>query len=723
MNQNEKVVKKEFKIKGMHCASCVAVIEKSLMKNNGVKEVSVNLADENAYVSYDPKIIDEKNLIKSIEQRGYKVVLDKEKKDEVKELKLKLLISAILTIPVFILSMILKPDFIPFQGYIIFTFATFVQFFIGMEFYKNTFYALKDFSANMDTLVALGTSAAYFYSVYLLFWTNLHHLYFETSSVLITVIILGRYLEKKAKRKTGDAIKQLIEFSPETIVILRNGKEEIVSIDNIKTGDIVVIKPGEKIPVDGEVVEGNSFVDESVIRGEPIPVEKNKGDKVLSGSINQYGSFKFKAERVGKDTVLQRIISLIENVQATKPPIQKLVDKIASYFVPAVIVIAFLTFLIRFYFLHDAITSALMAAVSVLVIACPCALGLATPVAIIAGTGLAAKQGILFKNTEIIEITGKIKNLVIDKTGTITRGKPEVVDIVSFSSDISLREIIKIAASLEKNSEHPLAKAMVEYNKEDVFEVVSFKVYPGYGIEGIVNNKKYYIGNIKFIEEKNINLDFCREKLQKFQDKGFTAVLLSDEKRILGIIAIGDKIKDDTTRAIELFKKEKINIFLATGDNIKTARIISQQAGIENVYADLLPEDKVKIVNDLKKQGITGFAGDGINDAIAIASADVGFVMASGSDISMETGDVIIMKNSLMDIYKAIMLGRKIKTKIKQNLFWAFFYNITGIPIAASGLLNPMIAGAAMALSSISVVLNSLILLYIDNKNKKDIIL
>lgn len=710
MNENKNLVKQEFKIKGMHCASCVTVIEKSLKKNQGVIEAIVNLANENVVVSYTPDLIDENKIIKSIEQSGYKVVKAKVEKDETDELKRKLIISLILTLPVFILSMILKHDFMPYQGFVMFILATFVQFFIGWEFYRNAFYALKDFSANMDTLVAMGTTAAYFYSIYLLFWTQAHHFYFETSSVLITVIILGRYLEKKAKKKTGDAIRKLIDFSPKTAVVFKDRREEIIPVENIEAGDIVVIKPGEKIPADGTVVEGNSFVDESAVTGEPIPVEKKYGDIVISGSVNQHGSFKFRAERVGKDTVLQRIIRLIQEVQNTKIPVQKMVDTISSYFVPVVIIIAVSTFLIRFYFLNNELSISIMAAVSVLVIACPCALGLATPVAVVAGTGIAAGNGILFRNPEVIEITGKIRNLIVDKTGTITKGKPEVIDVVPFSGDMDSKEILKVTASLENNSEHPLAKAIMVQNKNGIYKTDNFRSFPGYGVQGTIENKKYYAGNTEFIEKKGINTDFCKERLDEFQNKGLTTILLADENKIFGVIATGDKLKDDSKQAIELLTKENINIYLVTGDNKKAAEKIAEEAGIKNIYSEVLPDNKVKIVGALKRYGITGFVGDGINDAPAIAQADVGFVMAAGSDISTEAGDIVLMKNSIKDIYGAIILSRKILSKIKQNLFWAFFYNVIGIPVAALGLLNPMVAGAAMALSSVSVVLNSLLL-------------
>jgi Cu+-exporting ATPase len=707
MSQNENFVKKEFKIKGMHCASCVAVIEKSLKKNKGVIDVNVNLATESAKVVYNPDVLQEKKLIKSIEERGYKVV--KDNNNEVKELKQKLIISVIFTIPVFIMSMLIKPHSFVYQGYLIFLCATVVQFFIGFQSYKNTYYDLKGLFLGMDTLVAFGTSAAYFYSVYLLFFGKAHHFYFETSSVLITVILLGRYLEKNSKLKTNQAIRKLIDFSPEKSYVLRNGKEELIPAGEIIKGDVVIIKPGEKIPVDGTIIEGNSTVDESAITGEAIPKEKSKGDKVFSGSINNFGTFKFIAEKVGKDTVLANIIRLIEEVQDKKLPVQRLVDKVSFYFVPSVIAIALLTFLIRFYFLHNEISIAIMAAVSVLVIACPCALGLATPTAIMVGTGLAASNGILLKNPETLEIAAKIKNIIVDKTGTITQGQPEVIDIVS-TSDFFIKDILKIAASLEKNSEHPLAKAIVNKNDSEVYNVNFFKIFPGFGVEGIIDNKKYFIGNIKFIQERKIDADFIRDNLLKFQQNGLTTILLADENKVIGIIAIGDKVRDDSKKAIELLEKENIDIYLATGDNLNTAKQIASEVGIKNIYADILPEDKVKILNEVKKKGLTAFIGDGINDAPAIANADVGFVMAAGSDISKEIGDVILIKNNLMDVYKTIQISKKTILKIKQNLFWAFFYNILGIPIAASGFLNPMIAGTAMALSSVFVVFNSLFL-------------
>lgn len=492
MNQNENFVKKDFKIKGMHCASCVSVIEKSIKKNKGVIDVNVNLSTESAKVIYKPDIIQEKQIIESIERRGYKVVKNSNY-EEVNELKKKLIISIIFTIPVFVLSMLIKPHSFLYQEYIIFICATIVQFCIGFQFYKNTYYDLKGLSPGMDTLVTIGTSAAYFYSVYLLFFEKSHHFYFETSAVLITVILLGRYLEKNSKLKTNQAIKKLIEFSPEKSYVLRNGKEELIPIEEIIRGDVVVIKPGEKIPVDGTVIEGDSTVDESTITGESMPKEKSKGDKVVSGSINNYGTFKFIAENVGKDTVLANIIRLIEEAQEKKLPVQRLVDKVSFYFVPSVILVAIFTFFIRFYFFNNEISVALMAAISVLVIACPCALGLATPTAIMVGTGLAAANGILIKNPETLEIAAKLKNIVFDKTGTITQGHPEVIDVISVSSEFTIKDILKIAASLEKNSEHPIAKAIVNKNDSDFYNVDYFKIFPGYGVEGVIENKKYFV--------------------------------------------------------------------------------------------------------------------------------------------------------------------------------------------------------------------------------------
>lgn len=707
------MTEKEFRIKGMHCASCVSVIERSVKKQKGVESISVNLALENASVKYDPELINEKEIEKTIESRGYKVLKESDKKDVQKEALSAFVFALAFTLPVFILSMFVPAGTVPYQAYLIWLLATPVQFITGFEFYKKTIDALKSFSASMDTLVALGTSAAYFYSVYLILNGHPHHLYFETSCVLITVILFGRYLEAAAKKRAADSIQKLINFAPKTAVVIRDGKEETVITNEIEKGDIIVLKPGDKAAVDGVITRGESSMDESVVTGESMPAAKKYGDKVMAGSVNNEGVLYFRAEKVGLETTLARIIVLVERAQASKPPVQKMADTVSSYFVPAVILIAAVTFIL-WTATGSAFDKALSAAVAVLVVACPCALGLATPAAVIVASGLAAKSGILVRDSAALELAGKAKNVVFDKTGTITEGAPVITELQPFGCSQAIKEdVMKIFYYLEKNSGHPLALAITKYSAPALSgapDIIAenFKNYPGRGIEGKINGVRYIAGNLKFIEEAGADISGCAGKIQEMEKEGSTIMILSDGKNCLGYASAQDPVKKESAEAVRLLKEMGITVHMVTGDNERTAAAAGLQAGITNITAAALPEGKVKAVEKLKESGIVIFAGDGINDAPALASADVGAAFASGADIASEAGNVMLMKNSPLDVVKLIRISRLTVKKVKQNLFWAFIYNITGIPVAAMGLLNPMIAGSAMAFSSVSVLLNSL---------------
>lgn len=677
-------MEKKFSVSGMHCASCALNIENSLKKVKGIKKVNINFATEKADIEFD-KRTNEKEIIKKIKNLGYEATLDISVdylEIEKSNLRNKLILSSILSIPLMFIM----------NKYILFILATPVQFYVGYQFYKGAFNALKNKTANMDTLIVLGTSAAYFYSIFS------EHQYFETSAILITLVILGKYLEASAKGRTSEAIKKLMKLKPKTAVVIRNKKEIEIPIDEILVNDIVLVKPGGIIPVDGIIVEGFSSIDESMITGESMPVEKKKNDFVIGGTINKYGSFKFKATKVGKNTTLAKIIKLIEDAQASKAPIQRFADLVSSYFVPVVLLVALVTFTVWNF--SSNLEFSLMAAVSVLVIACPCALGLATPTAIIVGTGLGAQKGILIKNSETLENAYKVKYLVFDKTGTITKGNLEITDVVALK--YNKNKILKIAASIEKNSEHPIAKLIADKVK-NVKRAKNFTAIPGKGVRAKIGSKEYLLGN-----EKLINADF--KKINEFKEQGKTVILLAENKKPVGIIAVSDTIKETSKKAVEELKNLGLEVYMITGDNKVTAKAIAEKAGIKNVLSEVMPDEKVKYIVELQKKGKVAMVGDGINDAPALAKADIGIAMGSGTDVAIESGNIVLMKNDLLDIPKAIKLSRETIKKIKQNMFWALFYNSLGIPLASLGLLNPVIAGTAMALSSVSVVTNSLLL-------------
>jgi Cu+-exporting ATPase len=712
-------------IGGMHCQSCVTVIEKSLKKQEGIINAVVNLTTEKATVGFDDSKLNEKDIANIIIKKGFKANIikgktnaDKEykkRKDELTHMKNMFYFSLLFAIPAFILSMIvsmwLKIE-VPYEGYILWALATPVQFIVGAQFYKGAWASLKNKSANMDTLIAIGTSAAYFYSVYAIM-TNQMGQYFEASAVLITLVVMGKLLEAIAKGKTSEAIKKLMNLSPKIATVIRNKKEIKIPVDNVQVGDIILVKPGEKVPIDGTIIEGHSSIDESMITGESIPIEKKKGDKVVGATINKNGSFKFKAEKIGADTTLSQIIKLIEDAQGKKAPIQRFADIVSAYFVPIIILIAIITLLSWTIGFQKEFSFGLIAAVSVLVIACPCSLGLATPTAIMVGTGKGARHGILIKGGDALETAHKIKSVIFDKTGTITKGIPKVTDLISLNPD-SKEEFLEVVASIEQGSEHPLAEAIVKESKKQKLKLkkaTNFKAIPGHGVTANIRKEKYYFGNEKLMSYYNIKISKeTITQIHNLEEEGKTVMILGSKGKIKGIIAVADTIKDTSKEAVKQLQKMKIFVYMITGDNERTAKAIAKQAGINHVFASVLPEDKVRYVKKLQKKGKVAMVGDGINDSPALAQADIGIAMGSGTDVAMETGDIVLMRNDLLDVPKSIKLSRMTMNKIRQNMFWALFYNSAGVPIAALGLLNPMIAGAAMALSSVSVVSNSLLL-------------
>ncbi len=736
-------------LSGMHCASCALLIEKGLKKVPGVKQANVNFAAEKARVIFDTSKADVANLIEAVKQAGYSAEISstdpeidrKKKVQEIKLLQKKFWFSFAFSVPMlyFMLfdffSFLPGRAIVPFIGIISLIITIPVQFVIGAGFYKGLWSGLKMKMFNMDSLIAIGTSTAFFYSLWQfisyavinksvigLGGEKIPELYFETAAFLITFVILGKWLEARAKGGTSEAIKKLMGLQPKTALVIRNGLEKDLSLDEVVVGDIVVVRPGEKIPVDGELVKGNSSVDESMLTGESIPVEKNVGDKVVGATINKHGSFEFKVTKVGQETALSQIIKLIEDAQGSKAPIQNLADNISGWFVPAVLIVAALTFIVWFFFLGAGLSFSLMAFTSVIVIACPCALGLATPTAIMVGTGKGAEYGILIKGGEPLEAACKIKAIIFDKTGTLTNGQPEVTDLLAVGN-YDEDELISVAVGLEKTSEHPLAEAIIKYAQEEsvTFEnSTNFKAIPGHGVEGTIKDKKYYFGNRKLMSDiVKIGIESLERKLRKLEEAGKTVMILSNETEVMGLIAVADTIKESSFEAIQQLQKRGLQVYMITGDNRRTAEAIAKQAGIKNVLAEVLPQDKADEIKKLQDQGLkVAMVGDGINDAPALAQADVGIAMGSGTDVAMETGGIVIIKNDLRDVLTAIDLSKQTMGKIKQNMFFALLYNVIGIPIAARvfvtlGLvLKPELAGLAMAFSSISVVTNSLLLKY-----------
>lgn len=722
----------ELKLYGMTCVVCANRIEKKLGKMAGIVSVSVNFATETALISYDKNSVSPADCIEVVKQLGYDAVIAKtitsDDAAEYQERRLKvsaitLGIAFILTIPL-VLAMFLSMAHISFPlldflhyPYFQLIISAPVQFVIGGRFYKAAYLALKAKSPNMDVLVAIGTSAAYLLSAYNVFFVKVESgamkdLYFEASAVIITLILLGKHLEMLAKGKTSSAIKKLMGLQAKTAEVMREGVAMTVAIESVRVNDIIIVKPGEKIPVDGEIIEGASAIDESMLTGESLPVDKKTGDLVFGATINTLGSFKLKATKIGKDTALSQIVTLIENAQGSKAPIQKIADSVSRVFVPIVLLIAMITFVLWFFITGNS-THAIISAVSVLIIACPCALGLATPTAIMVGTGRGAENGILIKGAEKLEMAYKINAVVLDKTGTITKGMPEVTDIKPVGN-LDVTALLTLAASAEKFSEHPLGAAIFRHGQNilgDIADPSRFVAIPGQGIQCEIEKAAVLIGTRKLMQTNHIDLAAVITEVEQLEDDGKTAMFLSVDGKLQGIIAVADTIKATSKSAIETLQSMNIEVYMITGDNQRTARAIAKQVGIlaSHVFAEVLPEHKAEAVTQLKAEGnIVAMVGDGINDAPALVTADVGMAMGTGTDIAMESADITLMRGDLNAIPAAIKLSRATIRKIKQNLFWAFIYNIIGIPFAAFGFLNPMIAGAAMAFSSVSVITNSL---------------
>jgi Cu+-exporting ATPase len=706
-------------IKGMTCASCVNRIEKALTKNPGVISASVNLATEKARVEYDPSLLDQKKIQHIISEAGYEAVpilqgAKGNKADEVKKTKRLIILSSILTLPL-ALPMLFEPFNIHLMlpPWIQLLLATPVQFYVGARFYKSAWGAIKAKSGNMELLVAIGTSAAYGLSLYsLLKNDSTTHLYFEGSAVIITLVLLGKFFEAKAKRQTTEAIKALQSLQPLSARVLKDGKETELPLEQLELNNIVIVRPGERIPIDGSLIQGSSQVDESLITGESLPVEKNESDNVVGGSINGDGLIHVKVEALGSETVLSRIIRMVEDAQAVKAPIQRLVDKVSAYFVPAVLIIAIITVTATGLLIGNWET-AIIHGVAVLVIACPCALGLATPTSIMVGTGVAAKAGILIKDAEALEIAHSVTTIAFDKTGTLTEGKPSVSSLMAFSKTES--EVLRLLASIQNGSEHPLAKAVLaEAKKKNVTygHALSTKALPGRGLEAEVDGEKYILGSQRILKELNINSQAADRAAKEREELGETvSFLINSSHEVLALVSFKDTIKDSARETLKKLKELKIKTIMLTGDNPGSAQAVAKELQIDVFHAQVLPADKANIINDYKKKGeIIAMVGDGINDAPALAAADVGLAMSTGTDVAMHSAGITLMRGDPLLIPDAISISRRTYSKIKQNLFWAFFYNVVGIPLAAFGYLNPVVAGAAMAMSSVSVVTNSLLL-------------
>lgn len=708
--------KTSFPIVGMHCASCAKLIEKKLNKTRGVTNTYVNYGSEQATVEYDASQISTKDLKKAVAAAGYKAIIvtsekaaekikEESKRQSLKQLQLKLTVSSILT------AFVVLGSFINSPLLILFFLSTVVQFWVGRDFYLAAWSGLKNKSANMDTLVVLGTTAAYLFSVVNSFFPDILSgggVYFDTSTVIITLILLGRFLEQRAKIKTSEAIKKLGLLQPKSARVIR-GKDEIdIPIGEVMAGDLIRVRPGEKIPVDGIVVEGETSVDESMVTGESLPVDKLMGGAVIGATLNKSGTIIIKATGIGEDSILSGIIKLVSEAQGSKAPIERLADTVSSYFVPAVLVLAIITFLVWLSF--GAFNQAVTNMIAVLIIACPCALGLATPTAIIVGVGRGAGKGILVKNAESLEILNKVKTIIFDKTGTLTQGKPEVKEVGGEKGTL------KMAASLEKGSEHSLGEAIIAYAKEkkiNLSKVSHFKSYSGMGIEGIIGGKKMVLGNRSLMEKMNVNLLEPENIIDRLEEAGNTVVLLAKGKKVVGHLAISDTEKSEAKSVVAKFKTRQVAVWMISGDNERTARAVANRLGIENVLAGVLPSQKAEKV--ISFSGYTAFVGDGVNDAPALAASNVGIAMGTGTDVAIESAGITLMNKNLESVVQAFDLSRATLRVIKQNLFWAFGYNVLLIPVAMGVLypffgilLNPMLASFAMAASSISVVANSL---------------
>ncbi len=709
-HNSSRITRKSFPIVGMHCASCAKLIERSLSKVPGVASSSVNYGSESAIIEMDGDTVSDKVLGQAIENAGYKAVFqeknsektpeeikEEEKEKELQKLKVKVIVSGILASIIFLGSF---PEFFRFSlnPWILLLLATPVQFWAGREFYLATWSGLKNRAASMDTLIAIGTSAAYGYSVASIFGL-VQGMYFDTAAVIITLILLGRFLEAKAKSHTSDAIKKLLGLQAKTARVLRQAQDKLsfieidIPLDQVKVGDLIRVRPGEKVPVDGIITEGDSSIDESMVTGESIPVDKTVGAQVIGSTINKTGSFIFKATKVGSETMLSRIVEMVKEAQSSRAPIQRMADIVSSYFVPIVLMLAIATFVV--WYVLGFPVSAFINLVAVLIIACPCAMGLATPTAIMVGTGKGAEKGILIKDASSLETAHKISTIIFDKTGTLTKGHPVV-------TDVSDPKILPIVGTLEQGSEHSLGEAIMQKVKSEKlqsYRVTKFRAISGSGIEGIIDGKKYFFGKVN---GKN-------DDIKNLESDGKTVMGLTSGNKFLGYVAVADTLKDGVSEVIEKLNKKNIETWMVTGDNERTANAIAEQAGIKNVLSEVLPKDKSEKVAELQSdKGTIAFVGDGINDAPALAAADIGIAMGTGTDVAMESAGITLLNKDFNSILSAINLSRATMGVIKQNLFWAFGYNIVLIPAAAIGVLNPMLASFAMAASSISVVLNSL---------------
>ena len=761
-----------YKIEGMHCASCVAIIERALLKTTGVHSANVNIATESASIEFDENIVSESGIAKAVEEVGYRLEkavempdmdmsspqhnhMEMERDDQMKEMKLKLIVGGLLSVPIFLGSFPEWFSFVPgvlSNNWTLFLLTTPVQFWVGSQFYSGLKLLIRYRTADMNTLIAIGTLAAYFYSAAVTIFPAFFAkggvtpaIYFDTSAIIIVLILLGKYFEILMKGRAGEAIKKLIGLQPKTARVMRGGKEAEILITDVSVGDLIVVRPGEKIPVDGNITEGESEIDESMITGESMPVHKRVGRAVIGSTINKFGTFTFQATKIGKDTVLSQIIKMVEEAQGSKAPIQRLADLVSSYFVPVVFIVAALTFAVWFFFgPAPAFTFALVNFVAVLIIACPCALGLATPMAIMVASGNAASKGILVKDAASLEIANKINAIILDKTGTLTQGKPQLTDIIAFDNG-NREEVLTVAVSLEQRSEHPLAQAVLQYaasidqksshpldkaiideaekEKIEPYALEEFKAIPGKGLRGIVRTglepgarTEAYLGNRALATDVGLAVSRYEDDIRKLEHEGKTVMILIVGGKIKGALAIADVLKKESIEVVRTLKENNIEVWMLTGDNDRTARAIAAQAGIENVMSEVLPDKKSEKVRELQDQGkIVAMIGDGINDAPALTQANIGIAMGEGTDIAMESANITLMRGDLRLIPEILNLSKRTMVVIKQNLFWAFFYNIAFIPVAAGVLypffgilLNPVFAGFAMAASSVSVVGNSL---------------
>lgn len=729
-------------VEGMTCASCVVRIEKLISKIEGVSNVSVNFASEKASFDIDSSVADYNKIAEAVENAGYKIdfsslnkekiiaetenYLNKKESEYERGLKRDFFFAAVLSIPILILNMGMIwegfHNIIPLHteeiNKILLILTTPVVFVSGKRFYQTFWSNLKHFAADMNSLVAIGTGSAYIFSVAVTLFPDLlvsgkmiNHVYFDTTAVIITLILMGRWLESKAKSKTGNAIKKLIELKPQTVFTKRNGKEQEIKIADLVPGDIAIVKPGGKIPADGIIKKGHSTIDESMITGESIPVEKSAGSKVIGGTINRSGTFEFEVTGLGDNSVLGQIIKLVETAQGSKAPIQKLADKVSAVFVPVIILIAIITFISWIIIGNESgINSALVNFVSVLIIACPCALGLATPTAIIVGTGKGAQKGILIKNSEALEIVHKADTIIFDKTGTITTGKPFVSSV--YVDGMNENEFIRMIASLEQRSEHPLAKAIVNYaqfKNTELYEADDFSSYSGFGLKGKINGTNLLIGNHSLMEKNLINTKKFQEKIGEYSRTGKTIIFAAFDNDLKGLIAVEDPIKEHASEAVGKLKAMNLKTVMLTGDNKLTAETVAKLVGVDEFEAELLPENKIEVVRKYQNQNhIVAMVGDGINDAPALAQSNIGIAIGTGTDVAIESGDIILISGDLNGVVNTISLSKRTIRTIRQNLFWAFIYNIIGVPLAAFGMLNPIFAALAMSFSSVSVVSNSL---------------